>query len=69
MLAIKEKNTDDYLYYYTFYYGKEYIKIYKELYKKYKEIYSVILLERKYDEKTKICPYHQDSIQYHYELK
>ncbi len=53
LLALKEKTTYDYIEYYTFYYGKEYQKIYKELYKKYKEEYSVIVLERKYDKKQK----------------
>ena len=68
-LAIKEKDTENYLDYYTFYYGREYIKIYKELYKKYKQEYSVLVLERKYNECDKICDYHLESIQYHYELK
>jgi len=67
-MANKEKNTDDYLDYYTFYYGREYIKIYKDLYKKYKEEYSHIVLERKYGKDDKICNYHNESIQYHYEL-
>jgi hypothetical protein len=65
-LAMKEKDTEDYLEYYIFYYRREYIKLYKELYKKYKEEYSLIVLERKYE---KICNYHNESIQYHYELK
>jgi hypothetical protein len=68
-LAIKEKDTENYLDYYTFYYGREYTKIYKELYKKYKQEYSVLVLERKYNESDKICDYHLESIQYHYELK
>lgn len=68
-IAIKEKNTEEYIEHYTFYYGKEYRKIYKELYEKYKKEYSVIVLEREYDKNTKICPYHLESIQYHYELK
>jgi hypothetical protein len=68
-LAIKEKNTDEYLDYYTFYYGREYIKVYKELYKKYKEEYSKIVLGRSYKSDDKICDYHLESIQYHYELK
>jgi hypothetical protein len=67
--AIKEKNTDDYLTYYTFHYGREYIKIYTIFYKKYKEEYSRIVLERKYKKDDKICNYHNESIQYHYELK
>ena len=67
--AIKEKDTDEYLDYYTFHYGKEYIKIYKESYKKYKEEYSNIVLSKCYDKDDKICPYHLDSIQYHYDLK
>ncbi len=67
-LAMKEINTD-YLNYYVFYYGREYIKIYKDLYKKYKEEYSRIVLERKYEKDDKICNYHNESIQYHYELK
>lgn len=68
-LAIKEKDTEDYIEYYIFYYGREYRKIYKELYKKYKQEYSIIVLERKYDKKTMICQYHNESIQYHHELK
>ena len=68
-MALKEKNTDDYMDYYTFYYGIEYKKKYKELYKKYKQEYSGIVLGRIYDKNTKICPYHIESIQYHYELK
>ena len=65
-MVIKEKNTEDYLDYYTFYYSKEYRKIYTILYKKYKEEYSRIVLERKHE---KICNYHNESIQYHYEPK
>jgi hypothetical protein len=65
-LAMKEKETEDYLDYYTFYYSREYRKLYKELLKKYKEEYSRIVLEQKYE---KICNYHNESIQYHYELK
>ena len=68
-LASKEKDTNEYIEYYTFYYGKEYRRIYKELYKKYKQEYSSIILEKQYNKNDKICPYHQDSIQYHYELK
>ena len=68
MLAIKEKDTEDYIDYYTFYYGREYAKIYKGLYKKYKEEYNVIVLERKYDEKDMICQHHLECIQYHYDL-
>jgi hypothetical protein len=65
-LAIKEKDTEGYIEHYIFYYGREYNKIYKELYKKYKEEYSSIVFERKHE---KICNYHNESIQYHYELK
>ena len=66
MLAIKERNTQEYLDYYTFYYGREYIKIYTELYKKYKEEYSGVVLGRTYNADDKICDYHLESIQYHY---
>lgn len=66
-MAIKD-TTEEYLDYYTFHYGKEYIKIYKDLYKKYKEEYSGIVLRRPYNNEDKICPYHLESIQYHYEL-
>ncbi len=38
-------------------------------YKKYKEEYSRIVLERKYEKDDKICNYHNESIQYHYELR
>ena len=69
VLAIKEKNTEDYLDYYTFYYSREYNKIYKELYKKYKEEYSKIVLSRSYKHDDKICQHHLESIQYHYELR
>ena len=69
LLAIKEKNTEDYLDYYTFYYGKEYIKIYKELYKIYKEEYSKIVLSRSFHKDDKICDYHIESIQYYLEKK
>lgn len=69
LLAMKEKDTEEYIEYYTFYYGREYRKIYTELYKKYKQEYSVILLERNYGKDDKICEYHMESIQYHYELK
>ena len=68
-MSIKEKDTDEYIEYYTFYYGKEYRRIYKELYKKYKEEYSVSVLEKTYEENDKICQYHLESIQYHFELK
>lgn len=68
LLAIKESTTEDYLDYYIFYYGREYNKIYKELYKKYKEEYSKIVLGRSYDEDDKICPYHLESLDYHYRL-
>jgi hypothetical protein len=68
-LAIKEKDTEEYLNYYTFYYGREYIKIYKEMYKKYKEEYSKIVLSKSYNSMDKICDYHLESIQYNYELK
>lgn len=67
LLALKD-TTEDYLDYYTFHYGKEYIKIYKELYKKYKEEYSKIVLSRTFHKDDKICEYHSESIQYHYEL-
>ena len=65
----KEKSSEEYIDYYTFYYGREYQKIYTTLYKKYKEEYSRIVLERKYGKDDKICNYHNESIQYHYELK
>ena len=68
-LAIKEKTTEDYLYYYTFHYGREYIKIYKTLYDKYKNEYSEIVLGRKYDKNDIICDYHQESIGFHHEFK
>jgi len=68
-MASKEKQTEDYIEYYTFFYGKEYRRIYNELYKKYKEVYSVILLEKSYTKNDKICEYHNESIQYHYELQ
>jgi hypothetical protein len=68
-IANKEKNTEEFLDSYTFQYGKEFIKIYKELYKKYKEEYSNIVLSRSYGVEDKICVYHQESIQYYYELK
>jgi hypothetical protein len=68
-LALKEKETEEYIEYYTFYYGKEYRKINKELYKKYKEEYSILVLEKHYDENSKICQHHNESIQFHYELK
>jgi hypothetical protein len=67
-LAMKEKNTEDYLDYYTFHYRREYIKIYKELYKKYKEEYSKILL-RNVGPDDKICEHHLESLQYNDELK
>jgi hypothetical protein len=65
-MAIKEKNTDDYLDYYTFYYGREYIKKYKDLYKKYKIEYSSIVLEKTYEKSDKICNHHNECIKYHY---
>ena len=68
-LSIEQTNTNEYLDYYIFYYGKEYKKTYKELYKKYKNEYSAIVFERHYDEKTKICQQHLESIQYHLEQK
>jgi hypothetical protein len=68
-MAIKERDTTDYIEYYTFYYGREYRRIYTTLYKKYKEEYSRIVLERKYEKGDKICNYHNESIQYHYELR
>jgi len=64
ILAIKEKDTEEYLDYYTFYYGREYIKIYKELYKKYKEEYSKTVLGRSWKKEDKICLLHLESIQY-----
>ena len=67
LLALKEKDTQDYLDYYTFHYGREYQKIYKEFYKKYKEEYSGIVLRRKYNDEDKICHHHLNSIQYCYE--
>ena len=68
-MAIKEKETEEYIEYYTFYYGREYRKIYSELYKKYKEAYCAILLEKTYDQDDRICQHHLDSIEYHGELK
>jgi hypothetical protein len=68
-LAIKEKDTTDYIDYYTFYYGREYRRMYNDLYKKYKEEYSHIVLEQKYEKDDKICNHHNECIQYHYELK
>jgi hypothetical protein len=68
-MAIKEKDTTDYIEYYTFYYGREYRRMYNDLYKKYKQEYSRVVLERKYEKSDKICNYHNESIQYHYELK
>ena len=68
-LAIKEKTTEDYLSYYTFHYGREYTKIYKTLYDKYRNEYSKIVLERKYDKNVIICDYHLDTIRFHYEFK
>ena len=67
-LSTKEKTTEDYTEYYTFYYGREYRRIYMELYKKYKEEYYKIVLEKTYEIHDKICQYHLESIQYHYEL-
>jgi len=66
-LAIMEKTIEDYLYYYTFHYGREYTKIYKNLYEKYRNEYSKIILERKYDKNDIICDYHKESIRWHYE--
>ena len=66
-MAIKEKDTTDYIDYYTFYYGREYTRMYTNLYKKYKEEYSRIVLERKYEKSDKICNHHNEFIQYHYE--
>jgi hypothetical protein len=63
-MAFTEKNTEDYLDYYTFYYGREYIKIYKVLYKKYKEEYSHSVLSRTYNKDEKICNHHIECIQY-----
>jgi len=67
LLALKD-TTEDYLNYYTFHYGKEYQKIYKEMYKKYKEEYSKLVLSRSFHKDDKICEYHLESIQYHYQL-
>lgn len=44
-------------------------KIYKELYRQYKQDYSKLVLEKHYDEQSKICQYHVESIQYHQEQK
>ena len=66
-MAIKEKDTTDYIDYYTFYYGREYTRMYTNLYKKYKEEYSRIVLERKYEKSDKKCNHHNECIQYHYE--
>ena len=68
-MATKEKDTTDYIDNYIFYYGREYRRIYTDLYMKYKKEYSQIVLERKYEKGDKICNYHNESIQYHYELK
>lgn len=62
-LALKEKNTTDYLEYYTFNYGREYQKIYKEFYKFYKQEYNIILLTS-IQKDDKICEYHLESKQY-----
>ena len=69
LLAIKEKNTQDYLDYYTFYYGREYQKIYKELYKFYKEEYSNVVLSRSFHKDDKLCDNHIESIQYYLDKK
>ena len=66
LLAVKEKDTGEYLDYYTFYYGREYRKLYSELYKKYKEEYSKIVLSRTYGEDDKLCTHHLESLQYHH---
>jgi len=66
LLAVKEKDTGEYLDYYTFYYGREYRKLYSELYKKYKEEYSKIVLSRSYGEDDKLCTHHLESLQYHH---
>jgi hypothetical protein len=68
-MAIEKKDTTDYIDYYTIYFSSEYRRIYTTLYKKYKEEYSRIVLERKYEKGDKICNYHNESIQYHYELR
>jgi len=68
-MAIEKKDTTDYIDYYTIYFSSEYRRIYTTLYKKYKEDYSRIVLERKYEKDDKICNYHNESIQYHYELR
>jgi hypothetical protein len=64
-MAVKEKDTKDYIEYYVFHYGREYTKIYKVLYKKYKEEYSTIVLGRLYNHEDKICSYHQETLDYH----
>jgi hypothetical protein len=68
-VARKEKDTEEYMEYYIFHYGKEYKSLYKGLYNKYKQEYSAVVLERPYTQNDKICSYHLDSIQYHYEQK
>jgi hypothetical protein len=68
-MAIEKKNTTDYIDYYTIYFSIEYRKIYTTLYKKYKEEYSKIVLSKSFNEDDKICQYHLESIQYHYEHK
>ena len=68
-MAIKEKDTTDSIDNYIFYYGREYRRISNDLYMKYNKEYSQIVLERKYEKGDKICNYHNESIQYHYELK
>ena len=73
-MAIEKKDTTDYIDYYyidyyTFYFSREYRRIYTTLYKKYKEEYSRIVLERKYEKGDKICDYHYESIQYHCEFR
>jgi len=68
-MAIEKKDTSDYIDYYLLYFSREYRRIYITLYKKYKQEYSKIVLGRKYNKDDKICDYHSESIQYHYECK
>ena len=68
-MAIEKNDTTDYIDYYTIYFSNEYRKIYTLLYKRYKEEYNSIVLEKTYEKGDKICNYHNESIQYHYEVK
>jgi hypothetical protein len=68
-MAIEKNDTTDYIDYYTIYFSNEYRKIYTILYKRYKEEYNRIVLEKTYEKGDKICNYHNESIQYHYEVK